>query len=469
MKRTRKKANLASIGTPQLVTLTKSPANQTGFKVMRSEEAGVVEEKVIRGEQNLISITLPAGITSDDADTVLTNFGLTEDYTVTETDGSFSLVRNASTGEEETLAIPMNGDGLIAHISTDAFLRSDTTEVEGETIDSVSLSTIRFDKTDYDSGTQVSAWLTEKGIECPQGGLVEEDDFFLVTRTELGTETKEITLATGITGTIQRADALDIPVALYGMTVEQAYGSWGWNQINFSAAIADENFTNKSWDAIYALRDVLENIVFYSDFDLETRKILIRNATSGYADYMVSLIDVLPTGVIEQARSDNNPDAKEAIMPKTKEDTVATTEPVTRTEEKLVEGAVVAPEAKDTIVTDDAPITRSELTGLIATAVAAAMTPAPAAEAAPAAVVAEVTRTDATVDPMVAMAAAMTALTESVGTIAGEVKTIRSDITEAEEGTTVARSDDTEGEGVEEDEPTQRSDVFSGMFRKTAG
>jgi hypothetical protein len=75
--------------------------------------------------------------------------------------------------------------------------------------------------------------------------------------------------------------------------VEARYGSFGYGHVDFFTAMADPSFTNTSEEAIFILKDVLENIVF-SGLSLEERKSRIQQVLEQYMGFMNSLIDSLP-------------------------------------------------------------------------------------------------------------------------------------------------------------------------------
>ena len=137
-----------------------------------------------------------------------------------------------------------------------------------------------------------------------------------------------------------RGDELDVPESVYRMVAEQVYGYYAnWEYIDFAVAMANPEYTSKSEDALWVLKDVLENITLYSTLDIEDRKTLIRQATNSYADYMITMLDSLPTPVTSQERSDKSSTPEIETMTDTKTDK---TEEVARSEDVVEETSTEA-------------------------------------------------------------------------------------------------------------------------------
>ena len=475
-RRIRKKAQLTSIAEPQMVTLTKKPANRSGFKVMRSADGGL-EQEVQRADDYLISIELPEGASEEQAHSILSDYGLADEYKVVQTDERYSLVRNDLEGDEKYVPVPLH-QGQVAHIAPAAFQRSEDLEIkvsehkwpDGDAKASIRLTSIRFDVDKFDTAAAVDEWLDSNAIDYPVNGVEQSENAFVVTRSEADDDTREVTLSDGVTGTICRSDTLDFPYALYGRTAEQAYGQWGWGQLDFNAMMADIVFTDKSNDAIWYLQRVLDNVVINSELPLDTRKQLIVNAVSSYAAYQIGLIDALPRAVIEQTRSDEQTTGQENEMSKETE-TAAKSESVDTKVERSEQEAVT----KET-TTEEQPkaesefVTRSELAEVVTAAVAAAMAPAKEET---------VERSEETPTEEATEESKLDRILGAVGKLAGVVedqgKTItnlRSEFDEAEGTTTVTRSTD-ESEGVEdltEQKTLTRADAgfWAGSFIESA-
>lgn len=489
-KRVRQKIGLARIGEPDNVTLTEKPANRSGFKIMRSvgeeQEAGAPTE---RSDKYLIRIELPEGISEEDAISISDSYGLDEGYSLTSKDGRYTLVRSERSGNKG-VSVAMN-DGSVAYVDTKAFQRSEdilqstanTEEEETPPRKSVRLVSLRFDAETFATPAAVDDWLTQRSIPYPANGVEQQDDGFIVTTSEADDETKDIAYGTGVTGVICRADEEGLPGALYAQTIEQAYGSWGWDQLNFAAAMADVVFTDSSYQYLDTLNEVLRNIIFYSSEDLDTRKKLIVNALSEYASFMVGLIDALPQSVIEQTRSDTQPSEQESEMG-TKATTASTEAATARTEQDATTEAP-ATEAPATEQNTSEFITRADMESAVTAAVTAAF-----AAAAPVAKETEAASTEAAAAPvtteraeepaagsMASLEKAMESMVGIMGSMAESVKAIptltqrvdalRSELDEELGTTTVTRS-------TEETQPvskkTERSEddnpdaVFRGIL-----
>lgn len=474
MKRVRKKASLASVIEPQLVTLTKSPANRIGFKVIRS--AG---EQVQR-DSHLLCVELPEGVTEDVARQAAEEYGLAEQYDLLERDGRYYLCRSdadVDIPDNEYVKVSLNG-GAVARVSNEAFQRSEEfleqnaeAEPKGK---SIRLTALRFDRTIFDTPVKVDQWLKENDIDYPVNGVEQLEDAFAVNRADAEGDTREVKFADGVTGTICRAEELDYPYALYGLTVEEAYGDWGWGQLDFNAMQADREYSDSAMEAIHVLSRVLENVALYSELPLDERKQLIANAVAGYAAYTIGLIDALPRSVIEQTRSDEQPNDQETVM--SEQASTAEGQSVDTTVERNETEAATNETTETT--TEETPqyVTRSELTDAVTAAVTAAMEAQSAGQAATEESAteeeaqrsdeseeSEATGIDAKLDKIVE---AMGTMGKAIETIQGEQKSLRNDFDEAEAGTVVSRS--TEPEGTPEGQGEEQRSVFTGIFGRTA-
>lgn len=487
-RRKRRRAQLSSINEPGFLTLTKSPANRSPFKVIRSADGD--EGKVVeRSDSDLLSIDLPTGISRNDAEGIMRTFGLEDDYEIVESDGLFRLHRRGSDADAKTVKLEM-GEGIVANVAVSAFQRSDeefadACKPEGDQKKYVALVNVRFDNGHFKSVKQVSDWLDGHEVTYPEGAVKIEKDGFTVTRGDAEGETREVDLGDGVLGTICRAEAQDVPMRVYRNVLEQAYGSWGWGHIDFAAALADPIFTDKSWDALWALRDVLENIVIYSGLPLDDRKALIRNACNSYADYMSALLDALPRGVIEQARSDKLVPGQEGVMPKQKTETKG---------QKSVEADTTQVERNDTTTddktkTEEQFVTRAELEDVVGSAVTTALRAAgigggaeggdgkEGAEGEGKATTAkrsEEQEGEQAEEGYAKLATALdvfaTKMGEMVTGVQTEIKTLRSDMDEYKESVTVTRSTDSDdaGDGGAGAEGGEGGNVFAGIFSQIA-
>lgn len=392
-------AQLVAAEEPQFMSLVGKPSNRTGFKTIRSE-----------ADNSLLSITLPAGINRAEAEAYMNAFDLGVDYELNESmDGIFTLTKRGAGQMKDTVSVDMGG--IIATISRSAFSVATRSENEDS---GVAVSAIRFDKKLF-TREQAQAFLTTIADDCKLTDNMESTQHFTAQRSEAFEVPKSFEIAEGVTVFFTRADENDIPAKMYRAVIEEAYGNYGYGHIDFTSAMADPEFTDKSWDAIYYLKEVLENIVLYSGLSLEERKVLMQNALASFSSYMNGLMDSLPTSVIEQVRSEMQKQ-ENGVMPKTElktseevkdvaveatregatETVVAETEEAAREEgqaaeaEEATEEAVrEEAEATEEVVVEEAreeagevtepemvSMTREELEALIASKIAEATAPA---------------------------------------------------------------------------------------------
>ena len=444
------KVSLIKLQDASFLSLVKSPANRTGFKVVRSEDG--TPDKVIRvkpkqsarNDSSLLAISFPAGITEDEAVELMEFFSLGDQYSVyTDDAGNYQLRREGTEDAKAPRLIEMP-NGFSALVDGDSLTRSDNA-VCGVTLVSVAFTS--------DSGMdqqEAEAWLKDHGIEYESKAMSVQDSEITVKLRECaeGEETRPISIADGITGLVKRSSKTEVPVKVYRSVVEQSYGKYGWGHLNFFSALADPEFTDKSWDAIYVLRDVLETIILGSGLPLDDRKTLVQNACDNFASYISGLMDTLPRGLIEKATTSSD-NTEESIIMATKKD-----------DAKKENESTAADEATGTENTAQF-VTRDELPELITNAVAAAMAKHVERDE-------EETEEDAdpTVAALAALADTVSKINSSVETISASVNTLQAEVAELG-GETINRSDDEESSDTADDgESVQRGDgsPFVGMF-----
>ncbi len=341
----RRKVNLARLAEPFNLTLTKKPANRSGFKVVRSDETEETEmldlgkmptrkrrragmepprkanltsprkvalsqhdlARTKRKDTGLLNLILPSGATKDDAMDVIEHFGLSDDYEIVQNnDGRIILHRREAGDVEKTIPIQLN-NGIIAEV--DAALldpmanrkRGDTDEM-GE---GCALTRIDFDGRKFDSAG-VSKWLNHFGVDYLENGVESVDGGVIVQRNDEIEEKDchKIRLAEGIVGYVARADMNDVPVKITRAIVNEAFGNFGFGHLDFASALADPEFSNRSETAIFQLSDVLHNIVFRSGLPIGERKELVGRATAQFSTFMGNLMDNLPSVVLENMKAE---------------------------------------------------------------------------------------------------------------------------------------------------------------------
>ena len=500
-----KKANLSSLLEPQYLSLVGSPSNRTGFKVIRSEDdatSGQQKTKMVslraknadrikaalqqkkRTTNGLISIAFPEGIMEEQAVELMEMFRLGDEFDLVQgDDGSFTLTR---LGDTSVPYIPVNlGHGLIAHLEQSVF---DGTQ-RGDC--GVTLVELQFHDSHFESVGQVRDWLEARDIDFQDGGVEQVEGGVVVTRHDAKSSdnTRKIQVADGVTAIVQKSDETDVPLKVYRNVVEQSYGNWGWGHLDFSAALADPEFTDKSWDAIYTLRDVLETIIFYSGLPLAERQQLIERACEQFANFFNALIENLPTDVIEQAKTSDTESTKEKLTMidthskakqteekrsdegtektekmETKTETASTAE--TETKETQAQNADQGGAAKTEQTTEKAgdppsskivegekgtnesdPVTRADVASMVKEEVAAAIKP-----------VTEQMKTLG--DTLQTVAETMKTVTESVTEMKGKVEDF--------DTATITRSDVGDGE-VAQETKAKKNDVFTGCLGTMGG
>lgn len=460
---------------PTFLSLVDSPANRTGFKIVRSAQPtegnmahtdrNIRQRVTKRTDSGLLSIQFPAGVGEAEAHELMSAMALGDDYElVANDDGSYVARRKEleESGMDDSVPVELGG-GYVAVLRNSSVCRSDA-NVAG-----VTLTGLEFDET-FDSADAVKSWLTEREVNFKPGGVEELAGGYLVTRhdTPEGTDVRKVKLGDGVTGLVAKTKDTDVPTRVYRSVVEQAYGNWGWGHLNFAAALVDPEFTDRSWDAIYVLKDVLENIVLYSGLQLEERKALVKGALDQFYQYITALIDSLPRQVLEQAasasRSDNSNLETDPMSTQNQQPAAsapaaapaaahATGDPAASSPPVVGEQApVTATESVATETTPDAPefVTRAEMETAITTAVAAAL-----AAATP------VQRSDdkAVLDALGKITEGMGVITRSVGSLKDEMDELA--------GKTVTRSDpDTSPPAAGDTGGHKRGDgsPFDGMF-----
>lgn len=432
---------VAKMVEPDTLSLVKRPANQVGFKIVRSdeEEQVMTEQKTetrikrVRAKRSMgpmMGVMFPAGMSEEDAKAKMAEYGMS-DYTMVK-EGDNLVARRSDLAE-----IPANsmrigiGDGIKAVIENSA-----PAPVPGEK-QAISVVAIRFDKEQFAEESAVMEWIERHDIDFLENGVKNDATAFTVTRSEVSDETREIEAEGGVTFVVARADAQDIPQPFVEVVSETAYGSWGWGHLDFAAAMADYEFSDVGRDAVSKLEDVLRNIMFYSPLPVAVRKELVNRALSQFGTFIGGLLDALPTKVVMVTRS---------IM-ESKENQM--TNEVQKTGSAQTEDG-----AKDYV-------TRADLTAAVTAAVTAAL-----------AQQANVQRSDEqkpeqqaqTETPAAAaMPAGFEAVTRSMETMAETMKSVAEKMDERMtklEGMTVVRSDKEDGK----EEKVERKDVFKGVF-----
>lgn len=339
----RRRVNLARLAEPFNLTLTKKPANRSGFKVVRSEteetemidldkmpaklrrragmnpprKANLTSPRKValsqhdlartkRKDSGLLNLILPSGATKDDAMDVIEHFGLSDDYEIVQNDDGRIILHRREAGDvEETIPIQLN-NGIIAEVDA-ALLDPMANRKRGDTSmgDGCALARIDFDSRAFNT-EKVNKWLTHYGVDYLENGVEAVDGGVIVMRDDEIEEKDchKIRLAEGVVGYIARADANDIPTRITRAIVNEAFGNFGFGHLDFASALADPEFSNRSESAIFQLSDVLHNIVFRSGLPIGERKELIGRATGQFSTFMGNLMDNLPAVVLDNMKAE---------------------------------------------------------------------------------------------------------------------------------------------------------------------
>jgi hypothetical protein len=199
------------------------------------------------------------------------------------------------------------------------------------------------------------------------------------------------------------------------------------------------------------LKDVLENITLYSTLDIEDRKTLIRQATSSYADYMITMLDSLPTPVTSQERSDKSSIPEIDVMTDAKVE-VKETDEVARSGDAVEETSV-----------EEAAITRADVETIVKDVLAAIdATRSESSEAESTEDTTEVVeRSEEKVDPLDTIAAAITAMATRMDSMEAAATDAAKVAAEQDDALTVTRSEE---ETTEEVQRSKNVSPFVGMF-----
>lgn len=443
-----KEVEVSRLVEPQFLTLTSKPANQVAFKIVRNDDqkedtmtqdvGTETRRRRIRSTKRsaLLTIEFPEGTTEDDVKAIVEEYGLEGYELIQDADKKSVCLRRSDLTEPpvNTTTIKI-GKGMVAHIA-----RAEATPVATpDILPAISVVAIEFKKENFPDEAAVMAVISRYDIDFLEKGIENTDTCIRVLRSEMAEtdEVRRVEVEAGVVAVVTRAAAQDIgttSLPFIDVVCEECYGQWGWGQLDFNAMMADMEFCEAAEEATYRLRNLAERILFYSELPVAIRKDLIGRAASQYSAYLGSLLDALPSKVVMINRS-NLEKSKEQDMKQSTE-TVVTTNP----------------EAEQ-------PITRAELSTLIADGVAAALA---ASAASATTTTTEVARTDAvnteTATPEGKVLEAVEVVTRSIGDVAKSLEGVAERLAKIE-GTTIARSDSRDDAVT-----TPEKDVFAGCF-----
>lgn len=318
--------NLVEVKKAKFITLVGKPANQTGFKVVRSDKGETMNQAVVRRTRRseagpVLRLTFPAGTDENSVSESLKQYGLTG-YTVQSEGGVFTATRSdlKSISPDTTMQIKLSEDGLIATVARQS-PSLEAKPVKG----SVAIARMEFDGSKF-TLEEVKQWVAENSVDGTIQEPQNEGDCYVVRRSEVpeNEETREMSLEDGVVAVVVRSDVMGVPAGFAAVVNETAYGNWGWGQLDFAAALADQEFSEAMRDALNTLNEVLRNVVIWSPLPLDVRKELANRALAQFGEYISTVMDSLPRQLlVAVVRSANQP--KEKSMTQAQQSGSATT------------------------------------------------------------------------------------------------------------------------------------------------
>lgn len=346
------------------ISLVGVPANQRAFSILRSDkeenEVSNTTPRVKRTRRNdsdsLVQLTFPESYTAAQAEESLAGFGLVG-YKLVDVDGVLLAQRSdlQTIAKDRMTSIKLTSDGITAEVIMPEGTEA-TQAQNGLQVPYIEFSSETFSRSD------VVTWLEENKVDFDEKAIDNSTGNFVLKRAEAeeNAEVRFLELSEGVTAAVVRADTDDIPEGYVEVISEAAYCGWGWGQLDFSAKLADVQVGDQLREGLYAMEDVLRNILYHSGLPVESRKQLVNRTLAQFGAYASSLLDLLPrqllVSVSGSVSTQRNDQAQEPDMTgKTKENTEQTKD--------------------DEVVS----LTRSELKALIAEGIKEAGTAAPEA------------------------------------------------------------------------------------------
>jgi hypothetical protein len=477
-----KNANLVEGVEPQFLTLAGTGANRVAFRIVRGEsKAAAPTTKIqqrsrkssVQRNDGVLSITVPSTLGVSEVDAIKTTYGVTDQgYETTTTESGTTFVKREDIDYDHQQAVDM-ADGVTVNVAMPKMV------AEGDAVNGVSIYRYEIGSATAKDEGAARIYLEDMDVDTSVMRFDAVDGGHTVTRTDIPEpkETLTVQVQDGVSCLVCRVDGLgSTPASLVGVIAPVVYGNFGWGHVDFAAAMADVNFSNVAEKALYLLRDVLDNIIFWNDHAPAIRKTLLNNAVDEYKSYMGALIDTLPAPVVALVRSDTsrikrkddmlnlNGKEKTVTKPQPAESEMISRKDADAATKVAVDAALAPKDTTEEVTRTDAVAPKEEVT---------------AEDPAPATPTEEVTRTDAdpapevtAEDPVLAAIARMeSSMNEKISGIESKVETVvkRQDTLAAEaEGTVVVRSDaDADDNHNDETVAAKRSDEggsFSGIF-----
>lgn len=471
-----KEVEVSKLVSPSFLTLTKAPANQVSFKVVRDDkgetpmsanktEVAPIHRRRIRSTQrsSLLFIEFPADATDEDVQAVADEYGL-DGYEITVTaSGNKCLKRNDIDEIPDNAVTVTTEDGKRLGVArADSSIAVPTPG----SLPFINVVAIEFSKDKFADESATDAYLRRYDIDFLEKGAENTDKLIRVTRSEVDsdTEVRRVEVETGVVAVVTRAAVVDtsLPDTAFTQVVcEECYGNWGWGQLDFNASLADVLFCSAAEEAMHQLGRVIDRVLFYSELPVAARKDLVGRATTQFSEYIGALLDGLPAKVILVNRSNLDSTKESKVM--TKKLTDASAKSVGDTTNGAQDNAT-----KETTE----QLTRADIAEMIAEGISTALK-AKADEAKAEGGEGESTQRNdevkgeegdkADVSSVDSVASSVKELAElvtrSVKDITGSLDAMAKRV-ESVEGHTVLRSDDTDAGSSE----SKTKDVFAGVF-----
>jgi hypothetical protein len=302
-KKVTKDVNVSRLRTPKNLTLTSHPANEVAFKIVRrdpNKPPHLTRQRPVRRMAPTLVLQFPSGATEEDVKSMMSDFGIT-DYKIEKTDDGLTVMRSDLKKIPETYAVIHLKDGVKALVQQGAVVASDD-----DPVPHIAVVGFEFDKAVFDSAEKVSEWLSRHEVDISESGIDNTGDKAVMLRQKVGPdiEVKRCHVDEGVEVVVARAAEQDVPPSVVAVVSELMYGSWGWGQLDFAAAMADIEFSEVAREATDVLYRVMENALFYSPLPLSVRKTLVNRALTQFGEFIGAVLDALPAEVLVTYRSD---------------------------------------------------------------------------------------------------------------------------------------------------------------------
>lgn len=477
-----KEVNVTRLVEPKFLTLTKKPANQVAFKIVRKDGELRMRRQnpLTRSANPSLAIIFPEDMDEEACKELMAEYGFSEYTLVQEGCGpggdSEDDTEDKMTGDKKKKRYVAyrkdikagtafdNSNTVTVAVGSGVRLVIERRHTRAEAdAQGVKLCSIEFSTTLFPEKEQILDWLRRNAIDFTEDRLENSDTSVIYRRADVPekAEVGKVEIEHGVFAHVVRQEVTDLPDGMIEVISEAAYGRWGWGQLDFGAMLADVEYTEATEEAVDILERVLEEILFWSDLPLTVRKELVARATSQFTSYVIELMDALPPKTVMINRS-----MKEQEMTKKDEKQDSKAEDLKRADDEAK--AKADAEAKAKAEADAKPVTRAEVAQLITDAVTAAFAArdnkqttddkSAAAEGdgskgkedADDGAKQVLRSLDALTEGIKAVTTAVTGLTESQKAVEERIAKV--------EGQTALRSDTKDGKPA----PT---DVFAGMFR----